>query len=145
MFRIRVERLINKDIDTVFALISDHENYQQFRGIDRSVLLTAGSQHKNGVGAFRHIVSGRFEIFERITAFKQPHRMDYHIERSRPLPIRHDKGEIVLSEESGATRATWISEGHVTIPLLGNWFLDSYIQKNVAVQFASIFKSIEQL
>ncbi|HAZ90027.1 MAG TPA: SRPBCC family protein, partial [Marinobacter adhaerens] len=33
--------------------------------------------------------------------------------------VQHTKGEIVLKPEGEQTRVTWVSEGHVQVPLLG--------------------------
>ena len=61
---------------------------------------------------------------ERITNFERPYQIDYSIESSKPLPVRHDLGEIRLSEEGEFTRVVWVSKGHIQIPLLGNLLFD---------------------
>jgi len=142
MFHIRVERVVNKDIQTVFEAIADHENYSLFPSIDLSVLLEEGREERNGEGAVRRIGSGAFKVLERVTHFERPTRMDYRIEQSSPLPLRHDKGEIRLMEEGDVTRVVWVSEGHITIPVLGN-FLDKPFQKNGTALFHAMLKSIE--
>ena len=42
MFSIHVERVIDKPIHDVFAMLSDHENYAQFKGVDEANLLVHG-------------------------------------------------------------------------------------------------------
>lgn len=144
MFRIRVERLINKNINSVFSALADHAAYTRFRGIDQAELIVEGSSEKNGLGALRIIGSGVFIVRERITAFERPTRMCYHIEQAKPLPMRHDIGEISLQEEGEQTWVIWVSEGHVKLPLLGNAVFDRLAEKQGSAAFASILKTIER-
>ena len=77
-----VERLIDKDIKTVFEVLADHEGSSQFRGVENATLLEPGEQEKNGAGALRQIDLGTVKFVERITVFDRPHRLDYLIEQS---------------------------------------------------------------
>ncbi len=142
MFRIRIEELIDKDINTVFNAISDHENYKQFPGITNSILLEPGHSEKNGTGALRKIVAGSLHLFERITYFDKPNAMSYQIEKSKPIPLRHDKGEIKLSQEGNQTRVVWVSEGHINVPILGSLILDRQVERQARIQFQSMLKAI---
>ena len=107
MFHIRVERLLNKDIDSVFEALSDHAGYARYAGVKRSVLLQPGEDEKNGTGAVRHVKSDLMEFHERITDFERPTRRGYLILKSSPLPFRHERGEITLTPEGGRTRVVW--------------------------------------
>lgn len=49
MFSIHVERVIDKPIHDVFAMLSDHENYAQFKGVDEANLLVHGKDDKKRV------------------------------------------------------------------------------------------------
>ena len=144
MFRIYVEKVINKDIESVFDLISDHASYKNFPGIESSELLEKGKHEKNGEGAFRRIGTGFFEFQERITCFERPTRMNYHIEKTRPIPIKHIKGEITLERVSAGTRVAWISEGHMNLPIMGNLILDKIVEMKVSKAFQNILKAIER-
>lgn len=144
MFHIRVEKWLSKDIHSVFDVISDHENYKQFSGVDDSVLLEPGEQEKNGQGALRQITSGRIILFERITAFERPHKMFYQIEKATPIPLDHRLGQIHLCEENGGTRVVWKSTGTMQVPVIGALVLDRLIQKQVSRQFASMLKAIDE-
>ena len=62
MFHIHVERTIEKDINTVFEALSDHAAYDQFPGVNKSVLVDHGHAEKNGKGALRVIGAGRLEL-----------------------------------------------------------------------------------
>ncbi|WP_318997632.1 SRPBCC family protein [Marinobacter sp.] len=144
MFRIHVERVLGKDIETVFEAIADHGRYDRFPGVSRSVLLEEGKDEKNGTGALRLIGAGRLELTERITRFERPNRMDYRIEKSSPFPVQHTKGEIVLQPEGEQTRVVWISEGAVQVPLLGR-LMDRMAERSFSKAFSSLLKAIERL
>lgn len=144
MFRIHVERLLAKDIDTVFEAISDHARYDRFPGVDKSLLIEKGKDEKNGTGALRVIGAGRLELTERITQFDRPDRMHYRIEKSKPFSVQHTRGEIVLWAEGGQTRVTWISEGRVQVPLLGP-VMDRLAERSFSRAFSSLLKAVERL
>ena len=143
MFKIKVERFIKKDIQSVFKLLSDHENYKNFPGVDSSLLLEKGVEEKNGKGALRKIGLGFIEFFERIVLFDPPYRMDYFIEKSKPFPLKHERGEITLKEENGGTHVQWVSEGRVAIPLFGPLFLDKIVEKRGALLFSFALSNAE--
>lgn len=144
MFKVRVERLLTKDIDTVFEILSDHEGYTSFPGVTKAVLLEQGRDEKNGAGALREIGLGNASFLERITEFERPTRMCYQIESSKPLAMQHDKGEIVLSQEEGGTKVVWISEGRIKVPILGPLLFDKMIQKQAAAAFGGMLGIIEK-
>lgn len=155
MFNINVERSINKPIEQVFALISDHANYSQFKGVDKSALLTEGKDDKNGLGAVREIVAAGGTLHEEVVRFEPPsldektnHKtavLGYKIVFSKPLPYSHQLGEVHLTEIDGVTHANWISHGTITTFLLGPLYFDKQIQKNGARAFGSILKFIDNL
>jgi len=144
MFRIHVERVLAKDIDSVFEAIADHARYDRFPGVSRSILVEEGKDDKNGAGALRIIGAGRLELTERITRFERPTRMDYRIEESSPFRVKHTKGEIVLKPEGEQTRAIWISEGSVQVPLVGK-LMDRMAEQSFSRAFSSLLKAIERL
>ncbi|MFT5575345.1 MAG: hypothetical protein ACI89D_000862 [Bermanella sp.] len=143
MFDIRVERLINKDINTVFDVLADHEGYSRFKGVKKAVLIEHGASEKNGLGALRHIDLGAVKFDERITCFDRPYRLDYKIEKSRPLPFQHELGSISLHEENGATKVIWVSKGSINIPILGKHVFDKIFERKGHQGFGSILKSID--
>ena len=144
MFRIHVERVLGKDIDTVFEAISDHAGYVRFPGVSKSLLIEEGRDEKNGTGALRIIGAGRLELTERITRFERPNRMHYQIEKSSPFSVQNTKGEIVLTPEGEQTRVTWISEGHVQVPVLGR-VMDRLAERSFSKAFSSLLKAIDRL
>jgi len=144
MFNIRIERIVKKHIDDVFEMLAAHEDYDQFPGINSARLLVLGSEERNGEGALREVDLGALVFQERITHFVRPYQIDYRIESSKPLPVRHDLGEIRLSEEGEFTRVVWASKGHIQVPLLGSLLFDKLFNKQGAAGFHSLLKSIER-
>ena len=145
MFKIKVERTINKPIDEVFEAISDHASYGSFKAVGSAKLVTEGDEERNGVGALRAIQTGPIKFWERITAFERPTHMQYKIEKARPIKVQHDKGIIDLKDlGDGTTQVTWVSEGRwvLPLPLIGR-LLDRKMQKQGTIGFSSILKSIE--
>jgi uncharacterized protein YndB with AHSA1/START domain len=142
MFHIHVERLIGKDIDTVFEALSDHAGYARFAGVRRSMLLQPGDEEKNGKGAVRHVIGDIMEFRELITDFERPTWMGYRILESSPLPIRHERGDITLTPEGDGTRVFWESVGHVDVPVLGQLVLDRLAERSGSRAFHAFLKSI---
>lgn len=155
MFNICVERTINKPIETVFELISDHANYSQFRAIDKSSLVNEGAQNKNGLGAVREIVAAGATLHEKIVRFEPPSDssqgdnktavLGYKIVFSKPLPYDHHLGEVHFTQLGDKTHVKWISKGTITTFLLGRFYFDKQIQKNGSRAFGSILKHIDKL
>lgn len=142
MYRVRVERLVNKPIESVFDTITDHANYTQFPGVKASVLKEQGNEEPNGKGALRYIDAGKMQLSERIVGFDRPNFMAYHIEASEPFFIDLVKGEVTLTQEGDATRVVWISEGYIKVPLIG-WVMEKMFEKQFARAFGSILKTID--
>lgn len=145
MFSIHVERTINKPIAEVFAVLSDHANYAQFKGVDKSTLLVEGKLEKNGLGAVREIVAGGTNLHEEIVAFDPPYKLGYKVIKSKPLPYDHELGEITLEERGDKTHVTWRSVGHISIFLLGSLYFDKQVQNVGSRAFGSILKHIDAM
>jgi hypothetical protein len=107
-------------------------------------VLEPGGAEPNGEGALRYIHAGGIHFYERITAFERPYRMSYLIERARPLPIRHDRGDITLTPEGDATRVVWESEGHIDVPGIGN-LLDKLAEPRAGKSFARLLACMERV
>ena len=145
MFSIHVERTINKPIAEVFAILSDHANYAQFKGVDKSTLLVEGKYEKNGLGAVREIIAGGANLHEEIVAFDPPYKLGYKVIKSKPLPYDHELGEITLEERGDKTHVTWRSVGHISIFLLGSLYFDKQVQNVGSRAFGSILKHIDAM
>jgi uncharacterized protein YndB with AHSA1/START domain len=145
MFSISVERTIDKPIAEVFQVLSEHANYSQFKGVDKSSLIKKGKDDINGLGAVREIQAGGATLHEEIVAFEPPYLLAYKIIHSKPLPYKHKLGEVRLTEVDGKTHVHWRSQGHISIPLLGNWYFDKKIQQGGQRAFGSILKFIDNM
>ncbi len=145
MFDIYVERVINKDINAVFELLADHGGLKNFNGVKDSAVLEEGDAEKNGLGALRYVDLGVVNFDERITHFERPHRLDYLIERSSPLPFNHQQGSITLEEHDGGTKVVWISKGTISIPIAGTLVFDKVFESKGKQGFGSLLKQIAQL
>jgi len=129
----------------VFEILADHEGASQYSGVKNAKLLKPGDSEKNGVGALRYIDLGAFKFDERITCFERPHRLDYMIEKSSPLPFKHDQGTITLEEVNDATKVVWVSKGTINIPILGAFVLDKIFERNGNKAFGSFLKQLSNL
>ncbi len=145
MFNIRIERVLNKPIADVFDAFADHANYARFRGIKASRLVEDGESEKNGQGALRFLDLGSVQFEERITQFMWPTRLGYLIEKSSPLPFKHEIGEISLTEDGDKTHVVWVSRGRITVPLLGRFYFDGMFERQGVKGFTSLLKQIEAL
>jgi uncharacterized protein YndB with AHSA1/START domain len=118
MRTIHVTRSIPGPAEAVFDRLTDHANYDRFRGIRRSELLSEGDPPPNGVGAKRLVLSGPLRFEEEITAYERPSKLDYLIVKIN-APYEHDGGRIRLAERGGWTKVDWTSSFRVPGPLAG--------------------------
>jgi uncharacterized protein YndB with AHSA1/START domain len=118
MRNIHVTRTIPAPPEAVFGLLTDHANYDRFRGINGSELIREGDPAPNGVGALRRIRVTPFRFDEEITAYERPSRFDYLIVDLN-VPFDHHGGSVRLSPESGGTHVDWQSSYTVPTPVVG--------------------------
>jgi hypothetical protein len=108
MRTIRVERMIAAPRERVFEVLTDHANYDRFRGIRGSILLRKGEPPPNGLGALRRILIGPLKFEEEITLYEEPARFDYLIVQIN-VPFDHQGASIRLKETDGGTHVEWTS------------------------------------
>ena len=146
MFSINVQYTLNTPIAPVFAAISDHAHYGRFKAVRFAQLVETSSSESepNGLGALREVHVGPLQLMERITVFERPTRMDYHIESSKPVDIRHTLGSIKLTAvDAEHTHVSWESQGFIQMPLIG-WLIAKRFSQLGAKGFLSILKHIER-
>lgn len=144
MFNINVKRQLSANIDDVFKMLAEHQEYAQFKGIEASILLTQGENEPNGKGALREIRSAGHVLRERIVEYAPPTKLGYLIEYSKPLPYRHEVGIITLETNENGTEVIWQSRGRIAIPLLGKYYFDKQIERIGSRAFAGILKQIDK-
>ena len=144
MFDINIQYKIALPIEVVFEAISDHQSYNRFKACKFANLVETGESEPNGLGALRELHVGPLQLMERITVFERPTRMDYHIESSKPVDIRHTLGSIKLTAvDAEHTHVSWESQGFIQMPLIG-WLIDKRFSQLGAKGFLSILKHIER-
>lgn len=144
MFSIHVEHTIKKPIEQVFAILTEHEQYDQFKACDESSLLLEGKTHKNGDGALRQVRLGKVVFEESIFDYQPPMQFQYRIVSSKPFDLDHHLGEVKLTPVHGGTHVTWRSKGTVPNLLMG-WIIEKYIQTQGPKGFKSILRQIDAM
>jgi len=118
MRTVHVTRTIPAPADRVFDLLSDHANYDRFRGIGHSELIREGEPAPNGVGALRRIKVPPLSFDEEITTYERPSRLDYRIVKLN-VPFEHHGGTIKVTPEGEGTHVDWQSSFTVPTPVIG--------------------------
>ena len=144
MFFIHVEHTIAKPINDVFQILSDHQNYDQFKVCDESSLLLQGKSKPNGDGALRSIRLGKIVFEETIFDYQPPYQFQYKIVKSKPFKVDHYLGELKLNEVHGGTHVVWRSKGAVPNLWFG-WLAEIFIDKQGPKGFMSILRQIERM
>jgi ribosome-associated toxin RatA of RatAB toxin-antitoxin module len=143
MRTVRASRAIPAPAERVFDLLSDHANYDRFRGIRRSKLLRKGESDHNGLGALRLVLIGPLRFEEEITGYEPPTALDYLIVKIN-APFQHEGGHIRLIAEDGATRAEWTSDFRVPVPIAGR-ALEPLVQRALAWGFGRVLEDVERM
>lgn len=143
MVNIEVIRTLDAPIGDVFAMLTDHANYKQFRGIIDSELTREGRSEMNGLGAQRRIQAKGVTFFEDVVGFERPTLFEYRIVKMTPPILKHLLGRVELTDNNGKTDVRWVSESKVRIPLLGG-FLGKRMAAGGHKAFDSILRTIEK-
>jgi uncharacterized protein YndB with AHSA1/START domain len=143
MRSVHVTRTIPAPPDEVFDRLADHANYDRFRPIHGSELITEGDPAPNGLGALRRIKVRPLVFEEEITAYERPTRLDYLIVKLN-VPFKHEGGSITLTPEGHATRVDWRSSFSVPIPVVGG-AQELVWQPVLARGFRRVLKDVERM
>jgi hypothetical protein len=142
MARIEVAHTFSSDPATVFARVSDHARFIAGPRLICRVV-APGAPDANGLGSVREVESGALRFRETVTAFDQPVSYSYRIDSLHWGPLRwpfvHRGGRIELAAVEGGTRATWISEFTLRVPVLGEW-LAGWVARRVGVTFVALLR-----
>jgi uncharacterized protein YndB with AHSA1/START domain len=143
MQSLHVTRSIAAPPEAVFDLLTDHANYERFRGIDDSVLIREGNPAPNGVGAVRRIRVRPLRFDEEITAYERPSRLDYLLVDLN-VPFEHHGGSIQLSPDGGRTQVDWRSSYTIPMPLVGG--LQEIVWKPMLSRgFSRVLEDVERM
>ena len=126
MQTIRVEKTVNRSLEDVFAILSNHAGYARYPVVQKARLVKPGATDSNGLGAIRHVQVNQAFFEEEIVDFQPPYRFGYRVKMVRlnaplvPLsvqfPFEHLHGQIRLSQEQGKTRIEWESRFRIPVP-----------------------------
>lgn len=135
---IRVEETVDVSRDALFAVLTDHEGYGRFRGVQKCELIRTGRPERNGLGALRRVhLGGPAVLDEEIVAYDAPNGYEYLIRRARPLRIRHTLGRVELEAlHANRTKVVWTSTFEFPLPVIGK-----PIGKRVAAQMTRAFRA----
>jgi uncharacterized protein YndB with AHSA1/START domain len=143
MQSLHVTRSIAAPPEAVFDLLTDHANYERFRGIDDSELIREGNPAPNGVGAVRRIRVRPLRFDEEITAYERPSRLDYLIVDLN-VPFEHHGGSIQLSPDGDRTQVDWRSSYTIPMPLVGG--LQEIVWKPMLSRgFSRVLEDVERM
>ncbi|MBX3413979.1 MAG: SRPBCC family protein [Pirellulales bacterium] len=144
MYDLQADIEIAASPEKVFHLISDHESFLGDIGGSVCRLTREGSPDRNGLGAVREITADGMRFCEEITAFEPPRRYSYRIteilgKSGKPLPFRHEGGEMVFEPAPGGTRVRWRTSFRVPIPVLG-WFVERIFASKMKPAFRQMLE-----
>ena len=135
---VRVEEIVDAPRDALFAVLTDHEGADRFRGVQSCTLIRDGKPERNGLGAVRRVhLGGPAVLDEEIVVFDPPAVYEYRVIRARPLPVEHTLGRVELEAlDANRTKVTWVSTFEITVPVVGK-----RIGNHAAPRFARAFRS----
>ena len=138
---VRVEEVVDVARDALFAVLTDHESYDRFRGVRSCTLIRDGKPERNGLGAVRRVhLGGPAVLDEEIVVFDPPAVYEYRVVRARPFPVKHTLGRVELEAlDANRTKVTWTSTFDIAVPVIGK-----RIGNHAASQFARAFRSTIQ-
>lgn len=138
---VRVEEIVDAPRDALFAVLTDHEGYGRFRGVQECTLIRDGSPERNGLGAVRRVrLGGPAVLDEEIVVFEPSKVYEYRVIRARPFPVKQTLGRVELEAiDAGRTKVTWTSTFEITVPIVGK-----RIGNHAASQFTRAFRSTIQ-
>ena len=118
---VHVEEIVDVPRDALFAVLTDHEGADRFRGVQSCTLIRDGKPDRNGLGAIRRVhLGGPAVLDEEIVLFDPPAVYEYRVIRARPLPVNHTLGRVELEAlDANRTKVTWVSTFEIPLPVIG--------------------------
>ena len=138
---VSVEEVVDVGREALFAVLTDHESYGRFRGVQSCTLICDGKPERNGLGAIRRAqLGGPAVLDEEIVVFEAPAVYEYRVIRARPFPVKHTLGRVELEALGpNRTKVTWTSIFDIALPVVGK-----RIANHAAPRFERAFRSTIQ-
>ena len=135
---VSVEEVVDVGREALFAVLTDHESYGRFRGVQSCTLIRDGKPERNGLGAIRRVhLGGPAVLDEEIVVFEAPAVYEYRVIRARPFPVKHTLGRVELEAlDAHRTKVVWTSTFEFPLPIFGR-----PIGKRVAAQMTRGFRA----
>ncbi|HSW15113.1 MAG TPA: SRPBCC family protein [Solimonas sp.] len=123
---------IAADVDSSWAIVSDHERMASWSGFDRVQLTRSGAPERNGYNALRHMEGSPGTLQEEVIAWNPPHSYRYRVTQGSPF-VCH-QGEIRLHSAGPVTELVWTIRFRPRIPGTGallRWILDRALRSGL--------------
>lgn len=117
MATVTLERTTQADMETVFAVLTDHRGYADISAVRKAVLEREGTPAPNGVGAIRKLSLAGPPLREEVTGYDAPSRFEYRLLSG--LPVRDHVGTVTLSHSGGGTHISYRVDTTPTLPVGG--------------------------
>ena len=117
--RSTVTRTVAVPVDTVWAVLTDHEGMSNWGPGVQAQVTKSGVPDRNGLGAVREIKppAPMPAIVEEIIEFEAPHKFAYRALAG--VPLRNYRGDVELSADGDGTRIRYSISGDHRLPLVG--------------------------
>lgn len=142
MYEIRVTESIQAARERVFDALADYEHFFHGPGFEYCRVTVEGEEDRNGLGAVREISVNGLIFTEEIVRFERPSRLDYIVRTlvrasGKPVPLRHQGGQMQLTESADGTEIEWVSRFEVTVSLLGR-LIERFVGPRTARGFSAL-------
>lgn len=142
MYEIRVTESIQAARERVFDALADYEHFFHGPGFEYCRVTVEGKEDRNGLGAVREISVNGLIFTEEIVRFERPSRLDYIVRTlvrasGKPVPLRHQGGQMQLTESADGTEIEWVSRFEVTVSLLGR-LIERFVGPRTARGFSAL-------
>ncbi len=118
--QIIIEQLFNAPVETIFSILTDHEEFGKIINAKMKRVIDSGEENKNAQGSVRRIsLLPGISFEESVVTFEANQLMEYRV--SKGSPIKNHRGRMDFREDQGKTRLTYHIEFEPKLPfyLLG--------------------------
>ena len=118
--QIIIEQLFNAPVETVFSILTDHEEFGRIINAKMKRVIDSGEENKNGLGSVRRIsLLPGISFEESVVTFEANQLMEYRV--TKGSPIKNHRGRMDFRDDQGKTRLTYRIDFEPKLPfyLLG--------------------------